>query len=111
MKTITIKSLWVLALCISIGIPCYAQFWKLGGNPAATGHGTVTVSNFLGTTANNPDDVRFGTNAVSRIFVRGTNAPLGTVGFIGIGNDFLQPKNRLHQHDNDVNLHQFTNNK
>jgi len=92
------------------------NFWRLSGNINGTGIAEVNAStnnNFLGSTATGnlpPQPVRMGTNGISRIFMSTSNPIVGG-GFIGIGNDFLQPQNRLHQHDNDVNLHQFTNNK
>jgi len=118
MKTNKKMSKLLLLWCIVAPVMLFAQGnndWQLGGNDNGVAFPWLVnpANNFFGTTGVvsggvGVQPVRMGTNGISRIFMSTT---AGGSGFIGIGNNFLQPKNRLHQHDNDVNLHQFTNNK
>ena len=75
----------LLFLLVSISV--FAQGpWFTTGNAIGPG-------NFLGTTNNQP--LRFQTNGIQRIHINPGGAGVNA-GFVGIGNNFTSPQNRLH---------------
>ena len=94
MKFVNLKLLGAI-VCISTAISSYSQNnWTINGNGNTTG-----AANFLGTTNNEPLNIR--TNDIQRMFVFsgvGVNS-----GFIGVGNNFNNPLQRFHV-VGDINL-------
>ena len=73
-------------------------FWRGGtGNSNSGANAIVAGTNNFGTAAGNGVPINFITNGTIRLFMAdgGTNA---TNGYIGVGNGFTSPQNRLHLH-------------
>ena len=103
MKTIktTLRITVVFTLFLFSNISFAQLNWKKGGN------NSTPAGNTLGTDATNNTALAIITNGTTRMFMQNNTAP--TAGFIGIGNGFLTPQSRLHQHEPGAtfNYHQF----
>jgi len=111
----TIFTCAFVALFMTISQLINAQgHWKLGGDPNFGGDAVTLANNFLGTDATNGLSIKIGTRGISRMYV--SDGGGGSIfGFIGLGNNFFTPKNRLHLHqgtsaaDNSFVYTQWTN--
>lgn len=72
-------------------------FWQTTGNPSFGLHGVTPLKNYLGSETMNDVEIRLGTNGTTRFFIQ--NSLGNTGGFLGAGNNFLNPQSNIHIHE------------